>query len=337
MKVKANPTIVGIFVIGALAIAVLGLIFLGQSAFRGNTFKVVTYFDETVNGLELGAAVKFRGVKIGQVSELKIFLTDSDQETEMASRIPVVYEIERSQLVKATGLKIDLSDEEVLKTFVERGLRARIARLSFITGLMYLELDFVDPQEYPATFYNLTEDIEEIPSFPGLLAELGANLTDTVNDITQIDFKGMADQLDSLLKNVNTEIEKAEIAELTVSMRQTADALTAFLESEDLNHMLVTADESMMKLGKLAENLDTSVGPTRDELLATLQSMNETLTSLKQASGAVQLMLRPQSSLRSNLDQTLMSVEEMAEAFRSLADFIERNPSALISGRKGSE
>jgi len=337
MKTKANPTVVGVFVIGALAIAVLGLIFLGQSAFRGSTYRVVTYFDETVNGLEIGAAVKFRGVKIGQVKELRIFLADDDADSELASRIPVIYEIERNQLLNVTGLDIDLSDEDVIREFVDRGLRARIARLSYITGLMYLELDFVDPEEYPVQYYSQFEDMKEIPSFPGLLAELGSNLSDAVNEITQIDYKGLSEKLSTLLDSLNREIEAAEIAELSISLRQTADALTGFLESDELRHTLVTADESMAKLGSLVENLDNSVGPTRDELLATLESMNSTLTNLRDTSGAIQFMLRPQSSLRSNLDQTLMSVEEMAEAFRSLADFLERNPSALISGRQDDE
>ena len=112
--------------------SIFGLVFLGQAAFNRSSYRFVTYFDETVSGLEIGAAVKFRGVKIGQVSELKIFLAETDGEG-VSSRIPVIYEVETNRFNETFGDLIDLSEPNELRRYIDDGLRARLATSSFQT------------------------------------------------------------------------------------------------------------------------------------------------------------------------------------------------------------
>jgi paraquat-inducible protein B len=335
MSTKPNATVVGIFVLGALAFAVVALIFLGRSAFSRASYRFVTYFDETVSGLEVGAAVKFRGVKIGQVTELKIFLGETDGEG-VSSRIPVIYEVDKRNIDESMGSLIDLSKPEEFRNYIDDGLRARLATLSFITGLMYVELDIVNPQEYPAEYYSQYSGFYEIPTFKGTLAELSDNVSDFIKRFNSVDFEGISLRLIDLLENLNTEIQNADLDGLSRSLQGTANSFTALAESPQFPKLFEKMELTLLEYKSLASDIRSAVEPTAGELQNSLQQLTQTLESLEVTTASLHVMVRPQSSVRTNLDDALVSLSEAAESLRSLTEYLERNPSSLISGRASS-
>ena len=335
MNTKPNATVVGVFVLGALAFAVIGLIFLGQSAFRPSSYRFVTYFDETVSGLEIGAAVKFRGVKIGQVTDLKIFLGETEGEG-VSSRIPVIYEVETNSLEESVGAMIDLSEPDELRRYIDDGLRARLATSSLITGLMYIELDIVDPEEYPAEYYSQFAELYEIPTFKGTLAELSDNASDFIKRFNTIDFEGISLRLVDLLENLNEQVLDADLAGLSQSLQTSANSISALANSPDISRVIGVLEATLVEYKSLALNLSTTVEPTTAELNSALQQLTKTLESLEVTTSSLHVMVRPQSSVRTNLDEALTSLTSAAESLRNLTDYLERNPSALISGRRSS-
>lgn len=333
MSAKPNPTVVGIFVLGALAFTVLGLIFLGHSAFYRTNYRFVTYFDETVSGLEIGAAVKFRGVKIGQVTDLKVFLGETDGER-VSSRIPVIYEVSKESLEETFGPLIDLSNPDDLRRYIDDGLRARLAASSFITGLMYVELDLVDPIQYPAEYYSQFSELYEIPTFKGTLAELSDNVSDFIKRFNSVDIEGISLRLISLLENLNNEVEDADLGSLSQSLRETAQAFTTLAQSPQIPKLLNDLESTIGEFSGLAKDLRSTVDPTTRELKNALQQMTRTLQSLEATTSSLHVMVRPQSSIRTNLDEALVSLAAAADSLRSLTEYLERNPSALLTGRK---
>ncbi len=335
MKVKPNPTIVGLFVMGAMALSVVVLIFLGHSIFRGSNVKFATYFDETVNGLEIGAAVKFRGVKIGQVTGLRIYLDGGGRD--MTSKIPVLYEINKARLSEVFGDAAKIGDPEVMARIIERGFRARIAQLSYITGLMYLELDLVDPVEYPPVIYGSPGGYQEIPSMKGPLSEIGDNLTEMINRISSIKFEETVHRLDTLLDTLNEQVILADIPGTTSELKRTASSVSEIMESDELTGLIENASEVMVDVSALANELRAVVDPTAVEFQEAMGQFNTTMQRVEKSSETITAMLRSQSGLRIRLDETLRSIQEASEAFRSWADYMERNPSAFLTGRKDSD
>jgi paraquat-inducible protein B len=335
MSVKPNATVVGIFVLGALAFGVVALIFLGRSAFSRASYKFVTYFDETVSGLEIGAAVKFRGVKIGQVTELKIFLGETDGQG-VSSRIPVIYEVDKRNFDESMGSLIDLSKPDELRNYIDDGLRARLATASFITGLMYVELDIVNPDEYPAEYYSQFSELFEIPTFKSTLAELSDNVSDFIKRFNSVDYEGISLRLIDLLENLNIEIQNADLDRLSQSLQGTANSFTALAESPQFSKLFEKMELTLGEYKSLATEIRSAVDPTAEDLQIALQQFTKTLESLEVTTTSLHVMVRPQSSVRINLDDALGSLTEAAESLRSLTDYLERNPSSLISGRQSS-
>ena len=335
MSAKPNATVVGMFVLGALAFSVLGLIFLGQAAFSRSSYRFVTYFDETVSGLEIGAAVKFRGVQIGQVTELKIFLAETDGEG-VSSRIPVIYEIEAKRFQETFGDLIDLSEPDELRRYIDDGLRARLATSSLITGLMYVELDIVDPEEYRAEYYSQFSDLYEIPNFKGTLAELSDNVSDFIERFSTVDFQGISLRLIELLENVNTEVQSADLGNLSETLQSTAISFQKLAEMPEIPLLVQQLEGTLDEYQGLAGELRTTIEPTADELQNALRQLTKTLESLEVTTSSLHVMVRPQSSVRTNLDDALISLSQAAESLRSLTDYLERNPSALLTGRQTS-
>jgi len=335
MSAKPNATVVGIFVLGALAFTVVGLIFLGQAAFGRSSYSFVTYFDETVSGLEIGAAVKFRGVKIGQVTELKIFLGETDGEG-VSSRIPVIYEVEAKRFKETFGDLIDLTDPDELRLYIDDGLRARLATASLITGLMYVELDIVDPDQYRAEYYSQFSDLYEIPNFKGTLAEISDNVSDFIKRFSTVDFQGISLRLIELLENVNTEVQGADLGSLSETLQTTAVSFQKLAEMPEIPLLIQELEGTLGEYKGLAGELRSTIEPTAGELQNALQQLTKTLESLEMTTTSLHVMVRPQSSVRTNLDDALVNLSEAAESMRSLVDYLERNPSALLTGRQSS-
>lgn len=336
MNPKPNATVVGMFVLGALAFAVVGLIFLGQSAFRPSSFRFVTYFDETVSGLEIGASVKFRGVNVGQVTDLKIFLAETDGEG-VSSRIPVIYEIETQSLEETLGSVIDISKPDEIRSYIEDGLRARLGTWSYITGLLYIELDIVDPRQYPAEYYSEFSELYEIPTFRGGLSEISDNVSSVIKRFNSIDLETISLQLVQLLDTLNREIENADLGGLSRSLQTTAASVSDLASSPEIPQMIKEFESTLLQYKALANQMSAAVEPTTVELQNSLKQLTRTLEGLEDASTSLQVMVRPESSIRTNLDEALTSLTAAANSLRSLTEYLERNPSALISGRSNTQ
>src|SRR3954471_10050928 len=144
MKTKVSPAIVGAFVIGAFALGIVSLLAFGGFSFFARPDRFVVYFDESTHGLDLGSPVKLRGVRVGRVVSLNLRY---DEPTNR-SAIAVVCELNKDVVTDPSGSVIDI-DRTKLETLVRRGLRARLDMAGFATGLLFVQLDFFDPKEYP--------------------------------------------------------------------------------------------------------------------------------------------------------------------------------------------
>src|SRR6476620_8068031 len=138
MSQKANPTLIGAFVFGAIIIGIGAILFFGSANLFSKKQLFETYFNQSVNGLGVGSNVKYKGVTVGKVTKVQLKF----QGTGEAPVVKVLYEINTDNLLNKYGLAIDLGDRKVHDRAVANGLRAKLDFESLISGQLFIALDF---------------------------------------------------------------------------------------------------------------------------------------------------------------------------------------------------
>jgi ABC-type transporter Mla subunit MlaD len=308
----ANRWKIGLFVLSGLAAGIGALVWLAAVRGEKTTHRTYTYFDEAVDGLDLGAACTYRGVHIGRV---KVISVAPD-----LRHVAVGMDIDLDALVQA-GLRsphTPVSDAPRLAEFVARGLRTQLSSRG-ITGLKYISIDFFDPKRHAAAKLDFAPPELYIPatesttkSVEGAVAELSGELPDLARDVR------------GLVQRADRTIEEAKIAELSADARKflgTAESKLAAIDANGLN-------------ARSAKLLDETTQATADvrRLAAKLEAapVDESLDALKGSATEARVALVA-------LEQALAELGAAADSVRRLADLLERDPSAFLRGKGAVE
>ena len=339
MSRRASPTAIGLFVIGALVLLVAGVaVFASNSLFTQQT-TFISYFDESVNGLDVGAPVKFKGVPIGQVSEIQVRL-DLQKET---FQVPVLYEIDLEPLTNMAGRSVNLGNPSVLQRQINEGLRAQLQMESLLTGKLYIELTFV---EDPSQASLVSEDggHPEIPTILSPMGQLGEEASGLVSNLRRFDVNTINENLIELLVKANQKIDALDVEAINDSVLVAVNAARRLAEAPELRRALddvpriaARLDSTLADVQTLARSLDGAVGPTRRNLDSTTEKMVATLDALQRTMTDTRAMLSTDSGLGYRLDDALTNLSEAAEALRTLAVSLERDPSMFIRGKEQPE
>ncbi len=324
MSARANPTLIGLFMMGAIVLTVVGLASLASSSWLTHQSTFVSYFEESVNGLEVGAAVKFQGVPVGQVTNLLIQIGETDK----SFQVPVQYNVDLTRLTSVGGDFIDLNDALVLRQQIDAGLRAQLQMESLVTGQLYIELVY-RPETTALKLESRPTAYPEIPTSPSLLAAFGSQAGSVVDDVLKI------------LIRVNDMLVSVNVEEINRSVVASAGAVERLASSPGLQAAIngipaMTAQftSTMSGLQALVERLDEAVGPLQGQMEQTSAELNQTMVTMRQAMEDVRGLLSADSGVGYQLEGAMASLQEAAEAMRTLALSLERNPDMLIRGRK---
>lgn len=301
---RANPAVIGAFVLGAVALVVVAVTIWGSGKLFQRRFAAVCYFPGSVNGLAPGAPVKFRGVEIGEVDDIRLLYA---QERGLP-RIPVFLQID-GQRMRELGATRDPS-LELLRGLVDQGLRARLQAQSIVTGVLYVEFDLLPGT--PADMMQLADaSTPEIPTLPTPLEEATRTVSDVLAQLKEVDFKGIGAAVRQAVDGVN---RLANDPRLLAAVQGLPDLITG------ANRLLAT--------------LDAQVAPVGDGLRNVSADAREALRSLRATLDGIQGLVAPDAPLAVELSQTATDLGRAARGLRDLADFLERNPSAVVFGRQ---
>jgi paraquat-inducible protein B len=300
MAKKSHPALIGAFVIGAVALAVVAVVIWGSSTLFERKYEYVCYFPGSVNGLKRGAPVKYRGVEVGVVKDIKVRFRQAPDD----QRIPVFIEAWGKRLRELGGSE---PSPELLQDLIARGLRARLESVSIVTGGMYVSFDEVPGS--PISFAELPgrDAVPELPTLPTERDEVTKAVTALVGNLSSADFKGMSDSVSEAMQAVS---QLATSADLEAALK-------------DLPHLLSAA-------ARLTKTLNTEAdkaGVVVDDAHAAIAALHQTLES---AQGVVS----PHAPLSVDLAIALSDVDKAAIAVRELADFLRRNPQSIVAGTK---
>jgi len=327
---------IGGFVLGAIALAVVGVsVFASQSLFRTQT-TLISYFDESVNGLDVGAPVKFKGVPIGQVSEIQVRL-DLQEET---FQVPVLYRIDVAPVTNVAGRSVNLADPEVLQRQVDEGLRAQLQMESLLTGKLYIELTFTDDPTAVAAVGG-DAPYPEVPTLLSPMARIGEEASGLVSDLRRFDVNTINQNLVELLVTANRKIDKLNVAAINDSLLQTIRSVQTLAEApeirralDDVPRIAARLDTTLADVQVLARSLNDAVPSTARSLDATTDELIATLDALQQTMQDTRQMLSTDSGIGYRVEDALANLSEAAEALRVLAVSLERDPSMFIRGKE---
>jgi paraquat-inducible protein B len=305
---------------------VAAIVLFGSGRFFKETDHWVAFFPGSLRGLNVGSPVVFRGVQVGQVTDIIVNFNAA----ELSVNIPVIFETDPERF-RPIGTTLIEDDKEMHLALVEQGLRAQLQLVSLVTGQLAINMDF-----YPDTPVNL---------FGVKNAQLGDNVRDWWEVPT----------ISTPLQDLEKALGEINFKDMAEDISRAMDGIAKLASSPELHASILELKDTLIAFRSLAKNVDSKVEP-----LST--SLDQTLVDVRAGIGdARKLMatdlkgaLTSAKAALDNLDKTLVSIENLAEegtqlrheisvaltevsaaarSVRVLADFIEQHPDAVLRGR----
>lgn len=324
MTAKNSSLAIGSFIVGAIVLAFAALIFFSGGRIFTPKDKVIMYFEGSVQGLQVGAPIKLKGVVIGEITDIKLNFQTSDKA--ITTPQTIVTAVTGELVMKRISIRGSSAKDEFFSDAIAQGLRGQLNYQSFLTGLLYIELDF--HPESPLKFYKLRDDIRELPTKATGLEEIAKTLQ-------ELNLKGIVNNLDQIAAGVNKlvnsgNIEKAvvNVSDAAASVKQTSDNFN--LLTLRLNSTQQEADKLLRELNARAPELTASANQSLEEFRKTLAQFNQAASTLNNT-------FSEDTQLINQLNTTLEDIGRAAQAFRGLSETLEQQPEALLRGRKLQE
>jgi len=338
MKTKVRPAIVGAFVVGAFALGLIALLSFGSLNFLHKRTGFVVYFDETIQGLTLGSAVKMSGVTLGRVTDNHVrYDPTSNHQT-----VEVVCEFDRNMIRDPKNQTVDVTNRAEVQKLIDNGLRAELGVVGLATGLAYIELVFRDPKLYPAD--KTLASPEGYPVVPSILSRTSVfsdSALEILTSIKRIDFQGISNNLLALtseiraiVKDAHEKLDQVDVKALADQWKATGAAVATLANAPEIRHTFVTLDATLIDVRSAVNRLDKQVDINGQHLETTLLQAQATMKQFTAAAATLQKFVAAQGGLGESATQAFNELSAASDAVQRLADFIERNPSALISGKK---
>lgn len=317
MSKRASPPLLGAFIVGGLLLIALALIVIGARGLFTHQSRLILYFPGSVNGLQVGSAVKFKGVTIGQVASIRISLTPTDPTTS----IPVVVELDNSLVASTTGEPINLSHHGTVNSMVEKGLRGSLEMESFVTGMLYVDLNMYTNAP-PPRYFSTVGGLPEIPTVQTGLQKLAGSLPKVENILDSVE--RLSQLLETILKQITMDKLNESVLQTLADARQVMPSLKTTLES---------VGKMASEFKDTAADLRTDLKPLIRQLTDTAAKAEKTVTELDPLLVDARKLVGDDSPVVNQLLTTLTEFQRTSIALRQLADSLSRNPQSILTGR----
>jgi paraquat-inducible protein B len=325
MSKKANPTKIGLFIVVGVALGVIGLLLFSSSKLFTPTLDCILYFDESLNGLNEGAPVKYRGVTVGSVKRVMVRYNQATNDY----ALPVIIQLEEKLINQRLGEPGETFRSKTLDERISLGLRASLQAESLVTGVLYIE---VAPHlnAGPPLFHQLVKRYPEVPTEPAQIQQL-------FNNLASLDVKGIETNMNALLVKLDAVIGGLRMGEINEGITNVILSVQRIVSSPTITNDLALAGAVLDQYRLLGEKLSRRVDPLADGLTNSLAEANQALAQIRSAAENLRTLISPDSPLRNNLDQALQQLAGAGQSLSTLADFLKQHPNALISGRQNPE
>jgi paraquat-inducible protein B len=309
---RVSPTLIGAFVLGAVLLAVTAVVLIGSGRFFRRTHPFVLYFSGSVNGLRVGAPVKFRGVEVGSVEDIRLQLKP-DQ-----IQIPVIIGLDPEKITSLGGSATILNSLTAYQSAIDAGLRGQLQAESFVTGLLFVALEY-----FPASTASFVQQpgapkfpYREIPTEPSSTEKARVAVTQVLTQLAETDLKGLVDSARATISELHQLVSSPDLKVAVRSFNDVAGRLGQAAGS--VSQLAIGLDSNVAGLTADFRQTSVKAGAVIDQAGKVLQHTDATLND---------------SPLMFELTRTLQEVSAAARSVRLLTGYLERNPNALIFGR----
>jgi len=324
MKKQINPTRIGVFVVGAIALAVAAVIVFGSGRFFTEKYEYVAFFEGSVFGLNQGAPVICRGVKVGSVTGIELL---SDPE-EVNMQIAVFFETEPKR-IHVLGRRRSFDSEARMQQMIDHGLRAQLEMQSFLTRQLMLVLDFYP--DTPVRLLGIQTGYPEVPTIRSPMQEF-------METVESLPLEEIANSIRDALKGIEEVIHSPKMAESLEALKGTLVTTESLVKKLDqqVGPFIATLDGTLGDARKLLKDVYAKVDPLASELQETLAAAHlaiveagDTIESLQGAAGE-------DSALIHELTGALAELSAASRSIRILAETLESQPESLLRGKGSS-
>jgi paraquat-inducible protein B len=340
MGKQASRTVIGAFVVGAMALAVAGVLVFGSGKLLSKQARFVMFFDGSLKGLQVGAPVVMQGVKIGQVTDIYVMAHPATLEFYN----PVFVEIDPGKIRVAgqetTTWKMREEEYSDYQALVKKGMKAQLVLQSYVTGQLWIGLDLYPDK--PVRLVGMIKEVPEIPTIPPTLEELEKT-------IGELPVKQIVWKLDNVITGIDRIVNSPELQRTVVNLEKATgdiDRLVKRVDSqveplssdvrrtlEEANKTLASAQGALAQTEKTLAFKEGVPGQVAENLLATLTSARIALDESRKALVAVQDFTSQSAYLGYEADSTLEQVKSLSRSMRSLTEYLDRHPESLIRGK----
>ena len=314
MSEQTQKMRIGIFIVTGLVLMLGILFFLGLSDIFIDKVKLVTRFQESVQGLTVGSPVKYRGVQVGTVSDISIMMQEKN--------VWVVMEIEPRFF---HGLNTS-SFQAALQKELNNGLACRL-EFAGITGMKFIDLDYFRNANAD---YNIPadlplEDAVYITGGPSAFQDFSSTVTNALERLSKIKFEEISSELERSLASLNTLLADPAIKSTIAKLNEAAENLessTGVISQAVNEERIVNLFDELDKNLKALHKLTTSFNKTSEEM-----KLPQSTQALRNAAGSVM-------ECQKDINETLLKLNRTLESVRIFFDYISKDPSAVIKGKK---
>jgi phospholipid/cholesterol/gamma-HCH transport system substrate-binding protein/paraquat-inducible protein B len=333
---------IGVFVISAVIIGAIGVVVLGVGAIFQKKSLIETYIDESVQGLDVGSAVKFRGVPVGRVEQITL--------------TSVIYSTRRQYVLVRMSVSPDVfqfpvndSASPKLNAELERGFRVRLAPQG-LTGVAYLETDYLDPERNPPLEIDWQPAYPYIPSTRSRITQLSEAVERILQNFADINIPQITGSIEKslgamtkLAESANLEKIGAQANSLLTEVRQTNRQINALVSSPELKSALADASATAGRARQMIERAEKPVNQMLADLPQAAESMNrlvkrldavsndlpETSAQLRQTLQRVNRLLAAQQR---EIEKTMENLRGISDNMKEITDNSKRYPSQVLFG-----
>ncbi|KEZ79168.1 MlaD family protein [Salinisphaera hydrothermalis] len=322
MASNRSYTIIGAFLLGAIALVAVGILTFGNTGLFKQERQAVIFFNQSVLGLTNGSRVLFRGVQVGTVRRVQLRLNPHG-----GARIAVTIEMSGSDVVMPNGRA--LPEDVTIQQMVKRGLRAQLVVYSYVTSQLAVNLDF-DPNNKPNFVVPPGQlDLPEIPAIPSEISQL----KDTV---AQIPWKKTLNQVN---QTMTTMVQLAQDLDKTVnSLRPNLDQTTKTTQQTlETVQKAVAANNKQLQatlasVKRLSDTANDQIAKRNGQIDKLLSNAEQTSQNLNKISKNLDQLTDPDSGTRQDVQSTVRDLSAAASSLRRFAEKIERDPHTLLYG-----
>lgn len=333
---------IGIFVITAIVIGVLGVVVLGVGTIFQKRSLIETYIDESVQGLDVGSPVKFRGVPVGRVEEISL--------------TSAIYSTRRQYVLVRISISSNMfqfpvndPNSPALKKELERGFRMRLAQQG-LTGVAYLEADYLEPERNPPLEIDWQPYYPYIPSTRSRITQVSEAIERILQNFGDINIPQLTGSIEKSLGAMTKLAESANLEKigtqantLLTEVRETNRQINALVASPELKSALADASATAGRARQLIERAEKPVNQMLADLPQAAESMNRLVKRLDAVSNdlpetsaqlrqTLQRLNRLVASQQRDIEKTMENLRGISDNMKEITDNSKKYPSQVLFG-----